>query len=92
MRHGDIQRKGEKSEIQTTGRGIPKTMPACQTKGRGAGGNIPVYYRRVAAGIPIIEVSRRLGHARVSHTLDLYGHAIPSYDERIIEKINQIYG
>lgn len=46
----------------------------------------------LAAGIPIIEVSRRLGHARVSHTLDLYGHAIPSYDERIIEKINQIYG
>lgn len=46
----------------------------------------------LSAGIPIIEVSRRLGHARVSHTLDLYGHAIPSYDERIIEKINQIYG
>lgn len=46
----------------------------------------------LAAGIPIIEVSRRLGHSRVSHTLDLYGHAIPSYDERIIEKINQIYG
>nr|DAW14843.1 MAG TPA: hypothetical protein [Caudoviricetes sp.] len=41
-------KKGEKSEIQTTRSGIPKTMPACQTKGRGAGGNVPIHHRRVA--------------------------------------------
>lgn len=46
----------------------------------------------LAAGIPIIEVARRLGHSRVSHTLELYGHAIPNYDQKITEKITQIYG
>ena len=45
----------------------------------------------LAAGIPIIEVSRRLGHAKVSHTLDLYGHAIPNYDQQIAEKVTQLY-
>lgn len=45
----------------------------------------------LAEGIPIIEVSRRLGHARISHTLELYGHAIPNYDSKIAAKIKDIY-
>lgn len=46
----------------------------------------------LAAGVPIIEVSRRLGHAKPSITLDLYGHAIPGQDKQIAAKITDIYG
>lgn len=45
----------------------------------------------LAAGVPIVEVSRRLGHSKISHTLELYGHAIPNYDEKIVEKVQQLY-
>lgn len=45
----------------------------------------------LAAGVPIIEVSRRMGHSKVSHTLDLYGHAIPNYDQHIADKVTQLY-
>lgn len=43
------------------------------------------------AGTPITEVSRRLGHARVSTTLDMYSHAIPADDIAIVDKVNGIY-
>jgi integrase len=33
----------------------------------------------LAAGVPIPLVSERLGHSKVSITLDVYGHAIPSH-------------
>ena len=45
----------------------------------------------LAAGIPIVEVSRRLGHSKTSHTLDLYGQAIPNYDKGIGDKISDIF-
>lgn len=45
----------------------------------------------LANGVPIIEVSRRLGHARISHTLELYGHAIPNYDSKIADKVKKLY-
>lgn len=45
----------------------------------------------LAAGVPIIEVSRRLGHSKISHTLEMYGHAIPNYDEKIAAKVQQLY-
>ncbi|WP_196603113.1 tyrosine-type recombinase/integrase [Pectinatus frisingensis] len=45
----------------------------------------------LAAGVPIIEVSRRLGHSKISHTLELYGHAIKGYDKGIADKISNIY-
>ena len=32
-------------------------------------------------GIPVIAVSRRLGHAKASITLDVYGHLIPSMQD-----------
>ena len=32
-------------------------------------------------GIPVIIVSKRLGHARASITMDVYGHPIPSKQE-----------
>nr|DAH95481.1 MAG TPA: Integrase [Caudoviricetes sp.] len=45
----------------------------------------------LANGIPIIEVSRRLGHANVTQTLDTYGHSIPNYDQGIADEIEKIY-
>lgn len=45
----------------------------------------------LAAGVPLLEVSKRLGHARSSHTLDLYGHAIPGYDSNIPDKIDALF-
>lgn len=47
----------------------------------------------LAAGLPITLVSERLGHSKVSVTLDVYGHAIPSHGAdaaRVIGKA--IYG
>jgi len=43
------------------------------------------------AGVPITEVSRRLGHAKVSTTLDVYSHSLPADDSRVIDIIPQIY-
>jgi integrase len=42
------------------------------------------------AGIPVIVVSRRLGHARASITLDVYGHLIPSMQSEAAELIDQM--
>jgi len=41
-------------------------------------------------GIPVIVVSRRLGHARPSITLDIYGHVIPNMDESAAQKIDEL--
>lgn len=45
----------------------------------------------LAAGVPIMEVSRRLGHSKPSHTLNLYGHAIPAYSSTMVDKVAEIY-
>lgn len=44
----------------------------------------------LAEGVPLLEVAKRLGHSRASHTLNLYGHAIPGYDNDIPDKIDKI--
>jgi integrase len=36
--------------------------------------------QRRVAGVPLVVVSRRLDHRRVSTTLDLYAHAVPGGD------------
>jgi integrase len=41
-------------------------------------------------GVPVIVVSRRLGHARASITLDLYGHMIPSLQYEAAEKMDSL--
>ncbi len=41
----------------------------------------------LANGVPITDVSRALGHARVSTTLDIYSHAIPENSRLIAERI-----
>ena len=41
-------------------------------------------------GIPVIVVSRRLGHAKPSITLDVYGHMIPSLQAEAAQKIDEL--
>jgi len=41
-------------------------------------------------GIPVIVVSRRLGHARPSITLDVYGHMIPTMQADAAQKIDEL--
>lgn len=45
----------------------------------------------LVARMPLIDVSRRLGHSKPSHTLDLYGHAMPGQDDVIANSIGDIY-
>lgn len=45
----------------------------------------------LAAGVPLLEVSKRLGHAKTSYTVNIYGHAIPGYDEQIPEQVDKIF-
>ncbi len=46
----------------------------------------------LANNVPLLEVSKRLGHSKPSTTLNLYGHAIQGYDEQIPEKVTAIFG
>ena len=41
-------------------------------------------------GIPLIVASRRLGHARPSITLDMYGHMIPNMQIEAAEKLDEL--
>ena len=41
-------------------------------------------------GIPVIVVSQRLGHARASITLDVYGHLIPVMQAEAAEMIGNL--
>ena len=45
----------------------------------------------LAAGVPILEVAKRLGHSRPSHTLNLYGHAIPGYDSQMPSLVEKVF-
>lgn len=45
----------------------------------------------LASGVPVVEVAKRLGHSRPSHTLNLYGHAVPGYDKKLPELVSQIF-
>ena len=41
-------------------------------------------------GVPVITISRRLGHAKASITLDVYGHLIPSMQGEVAEMIDDL--
>ena len=45
----------------------------------------------IRAGVPIPEISRRLGHARISTTLDIYSHAMPADDSAVLNAISTHY-
>lgn len=42
----------------------------------------------LSAGVDVVSVSRRLGHEKVSTTLNTYAHLMPNSDVAIVEKIN----
>jgi integrase len=44
----------------------------------------------LAAGVPISTVSRRLGHARASTTLNVYAHSVPGCDRKAAETLAAI--
>ncbi len=46
----------------------------------------------LAAGVPITEVSRRLGHANPAVTLKIYSHFIPGNDRAVADKVQEIFG
>jgi integrase len=41
-------------------------------------------------GIPVLIVSKRLGHAKPSITLDIYGHLIPSMQEQVAQMMDEV--
>ena len=41
-------------------------------------------------GVPVIVVSRRLGHAKASITLDVYGHLMPGMDAEAAEIMDEL--
>jgi integrase len=45
----------------------------------------------LASGMPIVDVSRRLGHANPSITLNIYGHVIPANDQKVVEQVGKLY-
>ncbi len=44
----------------------------------------------LAAGVPIVTVSQRLSHARVSTTLNVYAHSVPGGDRQAAETLAAI--
>jgi integrase len=44
----------------------------------------------LSQGVPVIEVSRRLGHSRASITLDVYGHLIPGMQSQAAEMLDDL--
>lgn len=44
------------------------------------------------AGVPVKVVSERLGHARVSITLDIYAHVLPDMQDHAVEAFSSIIG
>lgn len=43
----------------------------------------------LAKGIPVLEVSRILGHSDATTTLNMYGHSMPGYNRRLIEEFQK---
>jgi integrase len=41
-------------------------------------------------GIPVTVVSGRLGHARTSMTLDVYGHVLPAMDTQAADRFDAV--
>jgi len=46
---------------------------------------------QIAAGVPLVTVSGRAGHARTSTTTDIYSHFLKSSDKSAAEKLERIF-
>ncbi len=47
---------------------------------------------QIVAGVPLITVAGRAGHARTSTTTDVYSHFLKSSDQEAADKLNSIFG
>ncbi len=45
----------------------------------------------IANHMSIVDVSKRLGHAKVSTTLDIYSHMMPGQDRAIADKLDELF-
>ena len=46
---------------------------------------------QIAAGVPLVTVSGRAGHARTSTTTDIYSHLLKSSDKTAAETLEQLF-
>lgn len=46
---------------------------------------------QIAAGVPLVTVAGRAGHARTSTTTDIYSHFLESSDKSAAEKLEQLF-
>ena len=46
----------------------------------------------LAEGVPILEVSRWLGHRSITTTVDLYGHLVPEASSRARDALDKAFG
>jgi len=47
----------------------------------------------LSANVPVMVVSQRVGHARASMTLDVYGHAMPDQQQGAADRMSEaLYG
>jgi integrase len=44
----------------------------------------------ISEGVDILTVSKRLGHAKVSTTLDIYSHALAKSDEKAVNALDEL--
>src|SRR5262245_47502144 len=44
----------------------------------------------LASGLPVLTVSKRLGHSKASMTLDVYGHLMPNADDAAAKAIEGV--
>jgi len=42
----------------------------------------------ISAGVPVLAISRRLGHASITVTMDRYGHLLPEVDASIMTALD----
>jgi len=46
---------------------------------------------QIVAGVPLVTVAGRAGHARTSTTTDIYSHFLKSSDKTAAEKLEQLF-
>ena len=46
----------------------------------------------LAAGTPLFDVSRVLGHAQISITADTYGHLVPDMTAAAATRMDEVFG
>ena len=61
------------------------------SKNRPYDGGTPNITMQIAAGVPIVTVAGRAGHARTSTTTDIYSHFLKTADRSAAQKIEEIF-